>query len=75
MPVEEEGAEARAAEEVATAADRVRRPASALQIQIELNAVKIIFTCLLFCFKLELKNNLIINGEFFLWLPKVENTF
>jgi hypothetical protein len=48
LPVEEEGAEVRAAEEVATAADRVRRPASALQILIELNAVKIIFTCCFF---------------------------
>ena len=62
MPVEEEGAEARAAEEVATAADRVRRPASALQLQIELSAVKIYFTCL--DFYLEFKNNLIINGDF-----------
>ena len=68
MPVEEEGAEARAAEEVATAADRVRRPASALQLQIELSAVKIIFYLLIFY--LEFKNNLIINGDFLFMVVK-----
>ena len=40
LPVEGEETEACAAEEVATAADMVRRPASDLQLQIELNVVK-----------------------------------
>ena len=71
MPVEEEGAEARAAEEVATAADRVRRPASALQLQIELSAVKLFLPV---WFDLEFKNNLRITGDFFYGCQKLKLT-